>query len=69
MVWLGHTGFPYFIYLQNIVMMFLATMGSKWLAPTWTLCVEEQFYLVFPIIIMIPRNSVETLAGFPPSRF
>src|SRR5437763_720451 len=42
-VWSGTDmpALPYFFYSQNIVMTFLGTMGSRWLAPTWTLCVEE----------------------------
>ncbi len=32
-------------------------LGSVWLRPTWTLAVEEQFYLVLPLLIMLtPRR-------------
>jgi peptidoglycan/LPS O-acetylase OafA/YrhL len=31
--------------------------GAHWLAPTWTLAVEENFYLIAPaLIIFMPRR-------------
>jgi peptidoglycan/LPS O-acetylase OafA/YrhL len=48
---------PYFAYLQNIVMTLSGSEGTIWLLPTWTLCVEEQFYLTLPLIIyFIPKQ-------------
>ena len=33
--------------------------GGEWLKPTWTLAVEEQFYLVMPVLIAItPRRTL-----------
>jgi peptidoglycan/LPS O-acetylase OafA/YrhL len=33
--------------------------GGEWLKPTWTLAVEEQFYLLLPLrIIWIPRRAL-----------
>jgi peptidoglycan/LPS O-acetylase OafA/YrhL len=41
----------YFGYTQNIVMSLTGVETTPWLMPTWTLCVEEQFYLLLPLII------------------
>jgi peptidoglycan/LPS O-acetylase OafA/YrhL len=42
----------YLIYSQNILFAWIGVDNvSKWLLPTWTLCVEEQFYLLLPIIL------------------
>ena len=41
----------YYGYLQNIAMSFTAMEVPHWLMPTWTLCVEEQFYLLLPVIV------------------
>jgi peptidoglycan/LPS O-acetylase OafA/YrhL len=41
----------YAIYLQNIIMTQHGNYGAQWLAVTWSLAVEEQFYLILPIII------------------
>jgi peptidoglycan/LPS O-acetylase OafA/YrhL len=38
----------YIFYLQNLV---LTHMGSFCLVITWSLCVEEQFYLVWPLFV------------------
>jgi len=36
--------------------------GGEWLKPTWTLAVEEQFYLILPVLIMItPRKLLPSL--------
>ncbi len=45
---------PVWAYLtltQNVVMGLEASAGSIWLTPTWSLAVEEQFYLVLPLLI------------------
>jgi peptidoglycan/LPS O-acetylase OafA/YrhL len=36
--------FPYFLYLQNFVMAVRGDYGNEFLAMTWSLAVEEQFY-------------------------
>jgi len=41
----------YTIFGANFVMSAGNTAGDVWLRPTWTLDVEEQFYLVLPLLI------------------
>jgi len=55
----------FFAYLQNFVMSFTGVQISKWLMPTWTLCVEEQFYLLLPVILYLtpPRMLARVLLG------
>ena len=43
----------YFLLLQNNVMAYVNTMVPAWLMVTWSLAVEEQFYLVSPWIARI----------------
>ena len=47
----------YYGYLQNFAMSFTGVETPRWLTPTWTLCVEEQFYLLLPAILYLtPRR-------------
>jgi peptidoglycan/LPS O-acetylase OafA/YrhL len=39
----------YLFYAQNLMGDF--TTGSLWIGVTWSLAVEEQFYLIFPIVV------------------
>ncbi len=41
----------YFVFVQNIAMTWMRDIGPYWLGATWSLAVEEQFYLVMPFII------------------
>jgi peptidoglycan/LPS O-acetylase OafA/YrhL len=47
----------YLVGLQNIWMAIEQTYGAYWLAGTWSLAIEEQFYLFFPLAVylMSPR--------------
>jgi peptidoglycan/LPS O-acetylase OafA/YrhL len=50
-----HAWFPLWSYLtftQNFFMISTDTIGPHWLAPTWTLQVEEIFYLVAPALLV-----------------
>jgi peptidoglycan/LPS O-acetylase OafA/YrhL len=52
------TPFPawvYGVFTQNIALPVWGG-GGKWLLPTWTLAVEEQFYLVLPMIFLLARR-------------
>lgn len=63
--WLaGSHAIPLWSYLtfsQNFAMVTLGDPGVRWLAPTWTLTVEQQFYLLAPLLFLIvPRRYLLT---------
>jgi peptidoglycan/LPS O-acetylase OafA/YrhL len=57
----------YVLFLQNVVSGFSGNYGPMWLAATWSLAVEEQFYLLFPLVVafvpfsQLPRVLVLTI--------
>jgi len=60
--WLDHDAkFPvwsYLVFAQNYFMVHLGSPGAHWLSPTWTLALEEQFYLVAPFLLLLtPRRA------------
>ena len=47
----------YLTFTQNFFMIANDSIGAHWLAPTWTLAVEEQFYLFAPAVLLFtPRR-------------
>ena len=49
----------YYTYSQNFILALVGDHATAWLLPTWTLCVEEQFYLLLPLIIyLIPCDKL-----------
>jgi peptidoglycan/LPS O-acetylase OafA/YrhL len=54
--------FPLWSYLtftQNFFMVANNAIGQEWLGPTWTLTVEEHFYLLAPaIFLLVPRRHL-----------
>lgn len=50
---------PYFTFTQNIVMGLDGDFGLSALSPTWSLAVEEQFYLIMPLVVfLVPRSCL-----------
>lgn len=43
----------YALFVQNFFMGAQETYGAGWLGVTWSLAVEEQFYLVLPLVIFL----------------
>jgi peptidoglycan/LPS O-acetylase OafA/YrhL len=49
----------YFVFAQNFFMAAADGIGAHWLAPTWTLAVEEHFYLLVPaLFFIVPRKRI-----------
>ncbi len=49
----------YFVFVQNFFMAATNGAGAHWLAPTWTLAVEEHFYLLVPaLFFVVPRKRI-----------
>lgn len=46
---------------QNYFMAHLGTYGAVWLAATWSLAIEEQFYIGFPLIVRRSRITLPWL--------
>ena len=43
----------YATFTQNFAMAWKDSFGAQWLGPTWSLAVEEQFYLVLPLMVRL----------------
>lgn len=56
----------YATFTQNFLQARLGTWGANWLAVTWSLAIEEQFYLLLPLVIRFTpvRRLPAVLAPF-----
>jgi peptidoglycan/LPS O-acetylase OafA/YrhL len=65
--WLVYGPLPlwsYATFTQNLAMALRDTFGSNFAAPTWSLAIEEQFYLVLPLLVRLaPRRRLEWVLG------
>jgi peptidoglycan/LPS O-acetylase OafA/YrhL len=49
----------YFTFTQNIAMALQGEFGGEWLAVTWSLAIEEQFYLIMPLfVLLVPKKHL-----------
>ena len=56
----GIPTWTYFLFLQNFPVAENMLPGSIWMGATWSLAVEEQFYLLMPFIIwLIPPKKLQ----------
>ncbi len=63
--WLFGGSFPLWTYatcLQNFAMASSGDMGPNWMGPTWSLAIEEQFYIVLPLLVrFVPARALPWL--------
>lgn len=48
----------YATFTQNYFMPVFGTYGAAWLSATWSLAIEEQFYLFFPFVVRRTRRAL-----------
>ncbi|MGA8087925.1 MAG: acyltransferase [Terracidiphilus sp.] len=55
----------YPLFLQNVFTAFRHQWGAEWISATWSLAVEEQFYLLLPFAIRVstPRGILRMAVG------
>lgn len=52
----------FFVFVQNIAGLFFGLWGASWIAGTWSLAVEEQFYLILPLFIRLTPARLFTFS-------
>ena len=52
----------YTVYLQNVAMAGAGSFGANWLGITWSLAIEEQFYLIIPLAVrFVPAPTLRRI--------
>jgi peptidoglycan/LPS O-acetylase OafA/YrhL len=52
------------LFLQNFGMAYTSQLAGAWFLPAWSLAVEEQFYLIAPVLIrLVSRRKLYALLG------
>jgi peptidoglycan/LPS O-acetylase OafA/YrhL len=65
------TIYGHFLFLQNFMVVSFGGLAGAWFSHLWSLAVEEQFYLVSPLVIRflapryLPKFLVAVIAGAP----
>jgi peptidoglycan/LPS O-acetylase OafA/YrhL len=54
---------PFFVYVQNFAMALAAGYGGTWMAGSWSLAVEEQFYLTLPAVVRVTTDRGLAIAA------
>jgi len=58
---LGTPIYSHFLFLQNLMVIPFAGLGGAWFAHLWSLAVEEQFYLVSPLVVRLLSRRLLTI--------
>ena len=54
----------YVTFTQNFAMAAARDFGARWLGITWSLAIEEQFYLFLPLLVrFLPRRAIPWVLG------
>jgi peptidoglycan/LPS O-acetylase OafA/YrhL len=48
----------YFLHIQNFFMAAQDSFGSHFLGVSWSLAIEEQFYLILPLLVLLTKPQV-----------
>ena len=58
---LGTPIYSHFLFLQNLMVIPFAGLAGAWFAHLWSLAVEEQFYLVSPLVVRLLSARLLTI--------
>ncbi|UKN01554.1 acyltransferase [Paracrocinitomix mangrovi] len=55
-----YPSYSYLLYIQNFYMA-IEGFGSHWLSVTWSLAIEEQFYMILPFVVFLFKRKTTIL--------